>query len=35
MKKILKKFSLYEPVEGRVKIHTIKRYNKNIFTMRI
>ena len=28
MQKILKKFSFYEPVEGRGKIHTIKRYNK-------
>ena len=26
--KILKKFSTYEPVEGRGKIHAIKRYNK-------
>ena len=26
--KILKKFSTYEPVEGRGKIHSIKRYNK-------
>ena len=28
IKKIIKKFSTYEPVEGRGKIYTIKRYNK-------
>ncbi len=28
IQKIIKKFRTYEPVEGRGKIHTIKRYNK-------
>ena len=28
IQKIIKKFSTYEPVEGRGKIYTIKRYNK-------
>ena len=28
IQKIVKKFSTYEPFEGRGKIHTIKRYNK-------
>ncbi len=29
MQKIIKKFSTYEPIQGRGKIYTIKRYNKN------
>ena len=27
-KKVIKKFSTYNPIDGRGKIHKIKRYNK-------